>query len=262
MQLSEREWLIISNMILKMNDTENVDDMRLEVLKSLRRLIPYDMASFYLASQEDGSLLANPVGVGFPDGVLEWYAANHASDAPLSWTNEYPRNLVIRDTDVIPDNELRHQWYYQALKEQWDARFMLTVSMAYNGVNLGVITLFRKSGSGNFSDREIYIAQQVIHHIALRLFWNVRQKSRPSAFSSVGGRSLRDIAFVNGLSNREADVFVLLCKCKRTDEISKQLLISEATLKKHISSIYHKLGIRNRYELLGVVAPEVVSSKE
>lgn len=53
---------------------------------------------------------------------------------------------------------------------------------------------------------------------------------------------------VPGLTERELDVLLLLSKGYGNARISKELFISEGTVKKHISSILGKLGFLNRVE--------------
>ena len=55
---------------------------------------------------------------------------------------------------------------------------------------------------------------------------------------------------VNDLSNREMDVFLQMLSDKKRKEIAEELCITENTVKKHISSIFTKLNITSRTELL------------
>ena len=55
---------------------------------------------------------------------------------------------------------------------------------------------------------------------------------------------------VNILSNRELDVLEGLLEDKKRKEIADELCITENTVKKHISSIFTKLEVSNRKELL------------
>ena len=55
---------------------------------------------------------------------------------------------------------------------------------------------------------------------------------------------------VNQLSNRELDVFRGLLEDKKRKEIAEELCITENTVKKHISSIFAKLEVSTRKELL------------
>ena len=52
-----------------------------------------------------------------------------------------------------------------------------------------------------------------------------------------------------GLSPRELDVVELVLHGHRNDEIAKALKIAPATVKKHISSLFEKVGVASRSEL-------------
>lgn len=63
--------------------------------------------------------------------------------------------------------------------------------------------------------------------------------------SDVGYRSLIE----HGLTRREAEVAMLMCKGCSNKEIAAELTISETTVKKHISNIFEKTGIVRREEI-------------
>ena len=54
------------------------------------------------------------------------------------------------------------------------------------------------------------------------------------------------------LTSREMDVLKEYLSGKTRTEISETLFISESTVKNHISSIFSKLGVKSRKELLGL----------
>lgn len=53
---------------------------------------------------------------------------------------------------------------------------------------------------------------------------------------------------IKSLTEREQEVFELLCKGKSNADICKELFISEATAKKHVSNILAKLNMKRRVE--------------
>jgi DNA-binding NarL/FixJ family response regulator len=59
-----------------------------------------------------------------------------------------------------------------------------------------------------------------------------------------------------GLSNRELDVLELLAQGLGNKEIQKRLFVAEQTVKNYISSIYSKLGVHHRLELIRRMHPE------
>jgi DNA-binding NarL/FixJ family response regulator len=50
------------------------------------------------------------------------------------------------------------------------------------------------------------------------------------------------------LTRRERQILVLLMEGRTTRQISKELFVSESTVKAHLTAIYRKLGVTNRTE--------------
>ena len=55
---------------------------------------------------------------------------------------------------------------------------------------------------------------------------------------------------LNQLTNREKEVMSLLLEGKKRKDIAEKLFVTESTIKKHSASIYKKLEVENRKELL------------
>ena len=68
-------------------------------------------------------------------------------------------------------------------------------------------------------------------------------------------------ALLDGLTEREHDVLRLMSRGATNAEIAQQLIVSEATVKTHVGSIFAKLGVRDRAAAIvyaydhGVVGP-------
>jgi DNA-binding CsgD family transcriptional regulator len=52
------------------------------------------------------------------------------------------------------------------------------------------------------------------------------------------------------LSTRENECYLLLMAGKTNREIAKELWITENTVKKHVSNIYSKMGVKNKGQLM------------
>ncbi|MGN1123619.1 MAG: response regulator transcription factor, partial [Eubacterium sp.] len=61
------------------------------------------------------------------------------------------------------------------------------------------------------------------------------------------------------LSKREREVMKLLLEGKKRKEIAEELFVTESTIKKHSASIYKKLEVENRKELLEKVKSERIN---
>jgi len=57
-------------------------------------------------------------------------------------------------------------------------------------------------------------------------------------------------ASIATLTQREREIIPLICQGLKNQQIAEQLFISERTVNKHITSIYSKLGVSDRLELI------------
>ncbi len=76
-----------------------------------------------------------------------------------------------------------------------------------------------------------------------------------SSFMVVGGRA-NHIFDSYGLTAREQEVLRLVLQGSRNKEIEKKLFISASTVRNHIYNIYQKLGVKNRLELVNLIAKD------
>lgn len=62
-----------------------------------------------------------------------------------------------------------------------------------------------------------------------------------------------DDCIAAGLTKREAEIALWICKGCSNGQIAEELVISETTVKKHVSNIFEKTGVRRREELRGYI---------
>lgn len=71
---------------------------------------------------------------------------------------------------------------------------------------------------------------------------------RSTTGSSVA-HALLDLRGIDPLSSREREVAALVANGAANKGIAKKLAVSQRTIEKHLTSIYDKLGLRNRAQL-------------
>jgi len=61
------------------------------------------------------------------------------------------------------------------------------------------------------------------------------------------------LAAMNGLTNREHEVFEILAQGRGRQFVQKELFISDNTAKAHIRSIYRKMNVHTHQELIALI---------
>lgn len=77
-----------------------------------------------------------------------------------------------------------------------------------------------------------------------------RPSGQPPASSELDARALSAMAALYGLSEREAEVLSLLSRGRGTPFVAEQLGLSQNTVKAYARSLYKKLGVHSREELM------------
>jgi two-component system nitrate/nitrite response regulator NarL len=86
---------------------------------------------------------------------------------------------------------------------------------------------------------EVWLERSMIANVLSRL-------SRPN----VPVKNNSEVENIDELSDREKEIVRLIGKGYKNKRISSQLCISETTVRHHLTSIYNKLGVTDRLELL------------
>ncbi len=114
-----------------------------------------------------------------------------------------------------------------------------------------------KFGANAFNNRQI-IKDFALFNTPLKIFKAIRVVSQGGSLLQpvVASKLMQHISAQPGesLTEREADVLQLLAQGKTNKEIAAALVITERTVKFHISSILGKLGAGNRTEAVTIAA--------
>ena len=91
--------------------------------------------------------------------------------------------------------------------------------------------------------------------ILARLVPQARAATGSSGEVDVAARCA-ELAEEHGLTARESEILVLLCRGRSRPYIAETLYLSENTVRNHVKHIYAKLGIHDRQSLLSLVNDE------
>ncbi len=242
-KLETNDFLILNNIIHKIYTTENFSTMRYELFEQLKMLIDFDSADFYMASKEEGHLLADPVKYNCDADFSDAYEDIDYSRGLVS----SGKTLIYRETDIISDEARVSTEYYQKVYKPNNWHYALQVVIAKHKKFLGAITFYRTIGKEDFQYDDIFILDFLKEHLTYRM--GQYQKN-----GEVGDKlTVSEATIKYELTKREHTILKLLMQGMDSEAICEDLVITPNTLKKHILNIYRKMNINNRVQLFKMV---------
>lgn len=243
--LKEKEWIFLNEINHMVHATKDVNEMRKKLLELLGVLIPSDSSSFYLAKEgNDNKLLYKPVVINISqEDVKNYLEYGEKVDYTIP-IFKHGRPIAYKETDLLDDSVRKKTVYYNDFLAHGH-EYPASLCIAQNGVCYGAVTLFRSKNSGDFSDRDIFILNQLQNHLSTRL---ISEFERTSNYNSTA--KLYELAYSWHLTAREMDVIKFVLAGLNNEEISNELFIGQSTVKKHLRNIYRKLDVKNRVQLI------------
>ncbi len=246
--LQENEWMLLNDIIYKIYSIESLSEMRQTFLELSKLIIPYDSASFYLASKDKNRLLADPVAINIAQEKLPEYDEYEQIDY-TRWIFMSAKSMAYKETDLFSKSERENSKYYNEFYVQRNIHFSIQLSLAYNGTFLGIISFYRPKNSKDFTEKDLFILNQLKDHLSYRLY---------KEYLITTGNTENQIFLPNknlltnkyDLTKREIEVLLLILKGLTNHDAADHLFISENTVKKHLKNIYKKLNVKNRIQLL------------
>ncbi|WP_419824889.1 LuxR C-terminal-related transcriptional regulator [Anoxybacterium hadale] len=248
--LEKNDLILLNEIIYKVHSLEAFDEMRLTVLSLLKHLIPYNQASFYLASNRPEHLLSNPVAVGISEESLQNYIEKYEDIDYTRWIFMSGKSMAYRETDLFSDAKRESEVLYKEMYAPVGIHYSAQLSISLHDSFLGIISLYRNKADGDFSDDNLFILELLKEHLAFRLYHNTSLLQ--SSASDLKGKTHYDTShYITQfhLTVREVEVLGLLLGGLSGTRICEVLCISPHTLKKHTLSIYKKLSVSSRWEL-------------
>lgn len=237
---------IYNNIVFQIYNTENIDEMRLNFLHSVRLLVPYESCNFFLADKNGKHLISRPVAVDFPLHAISKYLEDIEDEDPTRWIFIHAKSMVYREKDLFSEEAIGRNKCFQEFLIPNNLHHSLQVSLALNGEFLGSLSFYRTKEQEEFSDYELFYFDLFKDHLALRLHKELKSEDYKPI-------DITEYAEKYKLTPRETEVVETLLKGLSVDEVSNILCISPNTAKKHIVNIYKKMGISSRRELYKIL---------
>lgn len=247
----------INDMLLKIHTQRDLTQLRLDFLRDIQGLIPHQRAFFDLCQpRQDRLFFFDPVSLDMDQSQLSAYYQQYQYSDYVAWSFASDEPMVYKDSDMISPALRERSAIYIHWMEPMGIYYSIGSTVMGRCHLFGSVTLFRSREEGDFSGLEVQILRILNQHLSAHFAFLWPDGPVPQGNSSGFDRMLMQ----RGISNREAEIAKLVTQGLTNQEIARQLYISENTVKKHINSLFRKLGIASRVQLLRLlyVRPAVI----
>ena len=121
------------------------------------------------------------------------------------------------------------------------------LSICFREEPVGLLRLYREADKPPFSERDMFVLEQLHKHFAYRLVYEAKKGDTRYFFAKGYHEKL---CRQYGLTSREGEMLDLAVHGLSNEDIAQKMNISIHTVKKHFHSIYTKMNVRNRVQML------------
>ncbi len=255
MKVVPNNWFIYNSMIFKLYSMDDLYEMREKIMELFNTIVPYDSAISFIS--KNGRDLEDPMIYGFRNVRAKKKSQILDITDYRRWYYIAAKNKAFRVSYLFDDGMRLHDQYYMQGILPKESMYSLHASMSYNNIFVGGISIYRNEDKGDFTDEEELFMDCLKSHLALKLYKEFHGKDLTGIGSKKINVKFEDIIKIKyDLTNRETEVLFHMTKGLANSDISDKLVISENTLKKYITKIYAKTKVKNRRELINLIAGE------
>ncbi|MEG1491273.1 MAG: LuxR C-terminal-related transcriptional regulator [Oscillospiraceae bacterium] len=245
-ELSQQKWLQINYLSVSMAKLNDIEQIRRVFLEQLAFIIPHKKAFFDIGNMRDGAaVFFDPLSLNMTDEELSAYYEHYQASDYVAWLLPGEGPVIYRDSQIITHEARKKTTIYQRWMKPMGVYYSMGSTLYDNGILYGSITLFRDE-TQDFSDEDVYVLQILNEHISANLSCLYPNGIR----KSLAYKSDSAITEKYHVTVRENEIIALIFKGLSNREIGEKLFITENTVKKHVNTIFHKLNVSTRTQLI------------
>lgn len=250
-RITTEEWYVINDIIKEIYRSPDSQTSRRIVLDRIGELIRFEKGSFMLASLNHGILdYFDPILLNDNVEHMEEYLEEYQHLDPMISFYTQSNELVYIDSEYVSPAMAKSSVLYQNWFWPNAMYYMLGAKLVYNDILLGSLLLTRPKDDVDFVPHDKEILRIIAEHLSYQIY-TIYPNGVTKQAIEMGGDPL---AVQYGLSVREIEVVELLCKGHTAKELADELCISENTVKRHAGSIYKKMGISGKPQLIAMMS--------
>ena len=220
------------------------DDMRKTVLDRLNMLIGFHGAVFSLVDNHE---VTNSISYNIDDKNIDLYEKNYSNGNPLYWLLISGYNMAYLQTELLTEEAMEQSNIYHNFYLPCRFKYAMGMNIVFREEVVGLVT-FSEKKEGMTLQREISLSW-----ISFINIW-------PTDFTMKIKKATRDISLLKdimrrisrefGLTGRESELLDYAVRGYSNEKIAGLMNISVNTVKKHFHSLYEKMHVTNRVQLL------------
>lgn len=248
-------WEKINDTALWIAKQKDVSALQSGALERIAGIVPHRSSMFDLAAvRQDGTIAyTHAVSTTMSADTLSSYYLHYAALDYTVWSFDPCQVEVYRDLDLVDVTRRDETPIYREWMLPQGVYYGCGATLALEGMPLGSITLFREQDAGDFTPAQMRVLLELARHLSARL-----GAMFPKGVADYEQESSLDeatcVARRFGLSGREKQVLSLMLDGMSNRRVAEKLYVSESTIKKHVNSIYKKVGVTSRIQLAAVVS--------
>lgn len=249
MEASRGDQSIVSEIILDIYSTP-VFELLLECSRKLRKVIPFDHSYTNLNDQANKFReIFNYRSDDTDEQTLASYASYYHEIDFISWCYKQREPMTFRATDLVSPSTIEKSRIHREWQSRINVFYTATACIASDDILYGTISLMRSKESGDFSDDEMLVLDEVNQHLCNRF-----KLTFPNGVNRLMmDASIDPIAATYSFTPREWEITCLMMHGFSRASIAEKLTISVNTLKKHIANIYRKMNVNNASQFFAAI---------
>ncbi|MFW1838059.1 response regulator transcription factor [Acinetobacter gyllenbergii] len=225
--LSSSEFTLLSEIMWKLGSEKGQGTLRQNILADIATLLRADFAASYIWDAKQHLSKQGLMWRIDPKAIVEYDRIWQHDDPITSRLRERQQATFVNE--IISLSELKKTDYYNEFLRPYGLYHGVNIYFVRDGIDLGDLRIWRAQDSAMFSEREKRILNLLEPYMTQAL--------------AIG------LSTQYGLTQREEEVVMLVCKGLSDKHVANLLDIGFTTVRTHLKSAMKKIGCHNRTEM-------------
>lgn len=243
--MREQEWRMFNDTLLELYYLPDLKTFGQKCLELIKIFIPYDYGNFIVIDANRNIDVEQSIFLGVQGKLLDNFIELYFKEDYLANMWGFSKSMVYRDSDLLEETKRKKSSFYQNYSKPLGKDYGCGILVMKDKNPVVSFNISRKKGCLDMTKEEMEVLQLLLAHFEKNVFHFLEEKQSTSA--------LTHTAEISELSEREKEIVQLICQGKSNSEIAEFLHITPATVKKHLSNIFAKTGLKRRTQLLSFI---------